>query len=289
MKIRDYGIIAMVVLIWGINFLFMKWALLEVPPPVLGMLRFACVLFPAILLLKKPYVAWKWLILYGLTLSFGQFGLVFLALSWQFPTGLTALVLQGQVFLTVLFASLLFAEPVKFHHVMGMITAGVGLALIGIGQYQGNLSFISLLPVLGASVSWACGNLIVKKIGQVDALSLVVWGSLSTFVAFTLVSVMLYGVDGVVNVVANLSVKGWFSVAFLAYISSLMGYTGWGFLLARYPAGNVTPFILGVPPVALLVGFLWLGEKLIIWHWLGIITVMLGLLVHMLGGRLFKK
>lgn len=289
MKIKDYGILLSVVMIWGINFLFMKWSLNEIPPAILGMLRFAFVLFPAIFLLKKPNVMWLWLILYGLTISFGQFSLVFLAISWQFPTGLSALVLQAQVFLTVIFASIWFHEIIKIHHIFGMITAGIGLFFIGLGQYQGNLSFVSMLPVLGASLSWACGNLIVKKIGQVDALSLVVWGSISSFLAFTLLSFGLYGSEGIFNYIKGLSLRAVLSVLFLAYISSLIGYTGWGFLLARYPANKVTPFILLVPVVALLAGLCFLGEKIGLWHWFGIITVMSGLLLHMLGGKFFKK
>ncbi|UZA03668.1 hypothetical protein LP092_02570 [Moraxella bovis] len=58
--------------------------------------------------------------------------------------------------------------------------AGVGLGLIGVGQYQGGFSLIGMFPVLGVAFSWAIGNVIVKKkIGQVNPLSLVIWGNSS--------------------------------------------------------------------------------------------------------------
>ncbi|STY91163.1 Uncharacterised protein [Moraxella bovis] len=60
-----------------------------------------------------------------------------------------------------------------------MMMAGVGLGLIGVGQYQGGFSLIGMFPVLGVAFSWAIGNVIVKKIGQVNPLSLVIWGNSS--------------------------------------------------------------------------------------------------------------
>lgn len=289
MPIKDYLILASVIIIWGINFLFMKLGLNEVSPSVLGMLRFLCVLFPAIFILKRPQVKWYYLIGYGLTISFGQFSLMFLALSWQFPTGLAALILQAQIFLTVLLAFLILKEPVKTNHIIGMLIAGIGLVLIGIGQYTGNLSLIGILPVLGAAVSWAFGNVIVKKIGQVDALSLVVWGNISSFIAFTLLSLFLYGDNGIISQLNNLTYQGIIGFLFLAYVASLIGYSGFGFLLARHSASKVSPFIMLVPVLALLFGFIFLKEQLGIWHWVGIMTVLVGLSVHLLGGKLIKN
>ncbi|WP_084137796.1 EamA family transporter [Moraxella caprae] len=126
-----------VVLIWGVNFLAMKIGLNDVPPLILGMVRFLLILLPAVFFFKKPNAPWIYLILYGLTISFGQFSLMFLALSRQFPTGLSALILQAQVFLTMLFSCILLKESVKPNHLVGMITAGAGLTLIGVGQYLG--------------------------------------------------------------------------------------------------------------------------------------------------------
>lgn len=98
MKTADKLIATGVVFAWGINFMFMKFALNDISPAVLGWLRFSFLLLPALFILKKPPVAWRWLILYGLTMSFGQFGFMFLALSMGVPTGLSALVHQSQVF-----------------------------------------------------------------------------------------------------------------------------------------------------------------------------------------------
>lgn len=285
MNLKDYLLILLVIGIWGVNFLFMKFALNEIPPMVLGMLRFFCVVFPAVFLLKRPPVPWHLLAAYGLTISFGQFALMFTALDWGLPTGLAALMLQVQVFFTVLIAGIVLREPVLAHHLLSMFTAAVGLVFIGIGHYQGRLPITAMLPVFGAAASWACGNIIVKRIGSVNALSLVVWGGIPAFCAFTLASLLLYGTDGLAQHVSNLTWKGIVGILFLAYVASLVGYTGWGALLAKHPAGRVTPFALLVPVIALLAGYLVLNERLAAWHWLGIVVVMAGLTLHIFGSK----
>lgn len=288
MNAKDAALIALTVTIWGVNFLFMRAALDEMPPMVLGLLRFLAVLFPAVFLLKRPPVSWPLLAVYGLGISFGQFGFMFAALSMGFPTGLAALLVQSQVFFTVLVATLFFREPVRANHLFGMAAAAFGLFLIGIGHYQGSLPLLPLLMVLCAGFSWAVGNIALKRIGRVNPLALVVWGGLPACAAFAAVSLHLYGAEGLSRHIGAIGIQGWGSVLFLAYISSLVGYTAWGSVLSRHPAGKVTPFALLVPVLALLLGRLILDEQLGAWHWLGIATVLGGLLLHVFGLP-FKK
>lgn len=289
MPVQHFLILLMILCIWGINFLFMKWSVNEISPIMVGMLRFFCVVFPLIFLLKKPKTSWKYLILYGLIINFGAIVFMYLAISWQFPTGLSALIVQAQVFLTVILAFFIFGESVKLNQIFGMLCAGIGLLLIGIGQYQGKLPLLGLIPLVISAVFSAGGNIIVKKIGNVDALSLVVWGSLSSFVAFLCLALTVYGVDGVVSQTQHLTWRGWTGIVFSAYLSSVVGYAIWGFLLVRYSASQITPFALLIPVIALLVGFVFLAEKLGFWHWLGIIAVMLGLYLHLFCEKLFAK
>ena len=287
---KDSLLAAMVITIWGVNFMFLKFVLQDLSPMVLGMLRFALVVFPALLWLKRPPVAWRWLVLYGITISFGQFGLMFAALSLGLPTGLTALILQAQVFITVALAALLWREPIRANHLLGMLTAAAGLLLIGIGQQQGSVPMAALWAILGAAVSWALGNVVVKYIGKVNALSLVVWGNISSLLLFALASFALYGGAGVWQQISGLSLRGLFGVLFVAYAASLIGYAAWGSLLSRYPAGKITPLSLLVPVVALLVAWALLNEYLNIWHWLGVVLVMAALLIHVFGGKIaFKR
>lgn len=77
MSLRDRLLALTIVLVWGVNFVVIKVGLQGMPPLLLAGLRFALVAFPALLFIPRPKVPLKWLVAYGLTISFGQFALLF--------------------------------------------------------------------------------------------------------------------------------------------------------------------------------------------------------------------
>ncbi|MNG98321.1 putative amino-acid metabolite efflux pump [compost metagenome] len=66
----------------------------------------------------------------------------------------------------------------------------------------------------------------------------------------------------------------------------MLGYSLWGQLLSRYPAGKVAPFSLLVPVVGLSSSALLLGERLTPMQGWGALLVMAGLLINVFGPRL---
>ena len=70
-----------VVAVWGTNFVVIKFALVSLPPLLLGALRFALALFPALLFIPRPAVPWRKLAAYGVLIGAGQFGLLYLAMD----------------------------------------------------------------------------------------------------------------------------------------------------------------------------------------------------------------
>jgi threonine/homoserine efflux transporter RhtA len=57
-----------------------------------------------------------------------------------------------------------------------------------------------------------------------------------------------------------MSLQGWLAVAYVAFISTVLGFSIWGALLSRHPAATITPFALLIPVVGLSVAALVLGE-----------------------------
>jgi drug/metabolite transporter (DMT)-like permease len=49
-------------------------------------------------------------------------------------------------------------------------------------------------------------------------------------------------------------------VLYLGIVPSLIAYATWAIALSRLPAGRASNFLYCVPPVATLIGFVWLGE-----------------------------
>ena len=70
-----------------------------------------------------------------------------------------------------------------------------------------------------------------------------------------------------------------------AYLAWL-GYGLWGRLLMRYPVAQVAPLSLLVPCVGMVAAALLLDEHPTPLQWLGSGLVLLGFLVHLLGGRM---
>ncbi|MBY4897449.1 EamA family transporter [Cupriavidus sp. AU9028] len=280
-----------IVLTWGVNFVVIKVGLAGMPPMLLGTLRFCLVAFPAILLVRRPKVPLRLLIAYGATISLGQFAFLFSAMAVGMPAGLASLVLQAQAFFTVAIAALWLGEPVRWYNIGGMAVAAAGLVLIGSTAADGTVSgagmtLAGFLLTLCAAASWATGNIVSKRIGQVDLLGLVVWGNLIPIVPFALLSLWLEGPDRIARSLTHLSGASVFALCYLAFAATLLGYTLWGRLLSRYSASKVAPLTLLVPVVGLMSAHLLLGESLGIAEEIGALVVMTGLLLNVFGGRL---
>ena len=78
------------------------------------------------------------------------------------------------------------------------------------------------------------------------------------------------------------------ALAFIVYVSTHVGYSLWGWLLARHAASAITPFALLVPVVGMLTSALFLGEALPAWKLEAAGLVMTGLAVNLFGPRVWR-
>jgi O-acetylserine/cysteine efflux transporter len=142
---------------------------------------------------------------------------------------------------------------------------------------------------LAASAMWGMGNVITKRMGQVDLLSLVVWASLVPPLPFLALSLVMEGPARIVASLEAISMTSVLAIVYLAFIATMLGYTLWGKLLARYPASQVAPFSLLVPIVGLASAALLLDEGLSPMQLFGAVLVMAGLVVNVFGGWLRQR
>lgn len=285
MPLKDLLLALVVIVAWGVNFVVIKVGLDGLPPMLLGALRFALVAFPAVFLIKRPQLPWRWLIAYGATISLGQFAFLFQAMGSGMPPGLASLVLQSQAFFTLFFAALFLGERLRAASVLGLLVAAGGLALIG-SENGASVPLLALILTLCAGAMWALGNIITRRFGKVDLVALVIWGGLIPPLPFFALS---WWLEGPARIESALLGIGWSSIlalAYLAFVATLLGYSLWSHLLSRYPAGKVAPFSLLVPVVGLSSSALLLGERLTPTQGWGAMLVMAGLLINVFGPRL---
>jgi O-acetylserine/cysteine efflux transporter len=291
MQLADLFQALLIVVIWGINFVAIKWGVSDVPPLLLGALRFAVAALAGLAWVRRPAVPWRWLIMYGMTVGVGQFAGLFCAIKLGMPAGLASVVVQSQAFFTLVFARLLLNERWQRAQLQGMVLAALGLLLIALSK-DGNMSMIGFGLTLFAACSWALSNVVVRCIGEagykVEPLGLVVWSSLVPPVPFLLLSLWLEGGSRDLEAMRNFSWQSCAAVAYLAIAATMLGYGLWSRLLARYPANVVAPFSLLVPLVALVVTILLLGEHLTWLQSAGSVLLLAGLLVNVFGDRLLS-
>lgn len=276
----------LVILLWGLNFVPMKFALLEFTPFQMGAARFFFAAFPLVLFIARPTVPLKWLLLFALTQGVGQFAFLFFALQLGMTAALASVLMQTQIFFTAIMGVLLLNESIS-----GALKAAMAIAAVGLGLFVMNLlssnqmgavTGIGFLLTLSAAMMWSAANIIVKKMQTKDSsyspLSLVAWGGLLSAVGFMLISLLVDGVEAQQNWLQG-SAVGWLSLLYLGWAASGLAYWLWTLLLTRHPASRVAPFSLGVPVVGLLAGILILDEQLTRLQWLGSALVMSALIV----------
>jgi len=288
MHLSHLALALLVVLVWGFNFVVIKVGLEGVPPLLLCFARFFLTSIPAIFFVKFPSASVKMIILYGLIMFALQFALLFMGMYAGVAPGIASLLLQVHVFFTGLLAVLFLDEKLNRWQGIGALLSFSGIGLIGM-NITGHVTATGFFLVVGAAMSWSVGNLLSKKIGKVNMIALVVWGSLIAWPPLLAISCFLEGPDRLISTLAHISWTSIGSILYITYLSTLFGFGIWSWLLHQYRLPTIAPFTMLVPIVALLSSALVLGEPLESWKVVAAILVIAGVCTNLLGPRFFAK
>lgn len=286
-SIRHFFLVLLVIFIWGVNFVFLKLSLNEIPPFLLCAVRFILVSVPAIFFVKPPETSIKVVVAYGLIMFALQFACLFVGLYVGMTPGMASVVMQVQVFFSLFFAAMFLQEKQNVLQLVGAVVSFLGIILVA-EHLDGNNSLTGLLFILAAAASSGVGNLISKKIKQADAFSLIVWGSFIAIIPLMMLSYLFEGPSMIMNSYHHLTLLGLFSVGFVAYASTWVGYGLWSWLLSQYPVSTIAPFALLVPVIGLLSSVLFLKEPFQLWKLLSGLLVITGLCVSRLNPQIFR-
>lgn len=287
MSPRDLSLALLVVVVWGVNFVAIRWGVDEVPPLLLTALRYLAAAIPAVFFIRKPQAGWGIIIAYGFVVGVFQFGFLFTAIKLGMPAGLASLVMQMQVFFTFGLAVWLLGERPGLFQIMGGLVAIAGIGTIGLERLEG-AALLQLILTLVAAFCWGASNIITKKAGRIEMLGFVVWSSLVVPVPMLLLSLLVEGPGAIPAAFSGLTWRGGGSILFTAYLSTLLGYGIWARLLGRYPANTVAPFTLLVPIAGLGSAALLLGETISAVEIAGSLLVFAGLMFNVFGDRLWR-
>jgi O-acetylserine/cysteine efflux transporter len=175
------------------------------------------------------------------------------------PPGLAALVLQAQVPFTIVIAAAVLREPPTRAQVAGVSIGVAGLVVVALGT-GGLVRPLALALCLLAGLSWGIGNVVSRAAKAPGGLALTVWSATVAPVPLLGLALLTAGPAAVGQGLAHLGWHGALSTVYTAGLCSLVGYAIFNRLLARYPSGQVVPWVLLAPVVAMASSWALLGE-----------------------------
>src|SRR5579872_5696050 len=163
MHTKDTFLAILIAALWGFSFIVMKLALQHMPPALLCCARFFFTCFPAIFFVRKPKISWHFIAAYGLFMFVIKFSLLFISINMGIGSGLASLLVQLQVFFTLLLAAIFFKEQITKKQMLGTLISFTGLIVVGM-HLGAEINIEGFFLVVIAGFSWAIANLISKKI-----------------------------------------------------------------------------------------------------------------------------
>jgi O-acetylserine/cysteine efflux transporter len=249
----------LVPLLWGYQFVVIKVGVLEFPPLFFLVLRFLAIALLLIPFVKRPTrqqfgtVAAISVFLGGL-----NFGLFYVGLGLG-SGSMSAIAYQLATPFTILLAWPLLAEKPSLKTSAGVVIAFAGVVVLAAGPGL-TADLAPLLLVVGAAFAFAMSNVLTKRFGPFDPLTLMGWSSLLTVPQVALISLLIE--KGQLASLVAADARGWLALAYTIVVGGILGFGLWFWLIARCSMGRVAPFGLLLPVFAVMSSVLFLGEQM---------------------------
>jgi drug/metabolite transporter (DMT)-like permease len=289
----DWGRLLLLGLIWGGAFFFARIAVSEMPPLVLvfwrvalagGALHLYLLAAGPSVRLARPHLAM--LLLLSILNNVIPFSLIFLGQT-ELGAGLASVLNATTPFWTLILASVLtHDEKMTWNKGLGMLIGIAGTAvMIGPGLLAGlGAPAWAKFALLGASVSYAFALIVTRRLVGVPPP--VIAAAQLTFSTLIMLPVVL-ATAGTEALFAPHSGSVQAAVVALALVSTAFAYLLFFRLVAEAGATNASLVTLVVPASAVLLGALFLGERLESLELAGMAIIAAGFLV--IDGRVLRR
>ncbi len=257
MQLRHILIALVVPLTWGFGFAFAKAGLGHFPPLLLMGLRFLLAALVLVWFVPIPRDHLVTLFCIAFIAATLQYGLTFSGLARMAATPAVLLV-QSEVIFGVIIAALLLREIPTVRQVFGMIIGLCGVVVIlGAPALSGQSIGVTLV-LLGALV-WAFGQVLIRRLdGALAGFQLTAWLGVMAGPQMLLASLLIDG--NPLPALTSAPPHAWLTVLYLGLVMTVVGYSAWYYLLARYPVPVVMPVLLLLPVATIFSAVTMLGE-----------------------------
>jgi drug/metabolite transporter (DMT)-like permease len=268
---------AAIALIWGLSFVSIKVAVAWIPPMSLGFLRFA--LASAILFALKRGLEPHGHVRPAQVPALAAAGLIGVTAYFfmenngvKLSSASEASVVIGAIPVLSLLAEVLFlGARLRPAQAIGALLSSAGVWVFVSAGLSARGDWRAYLYMSGAALSWVAYSFITRKLFQrLGRISIVFWQSLFGAISFIPFAIMEAGQwrvppPGV-----------WAHAAFLAVFCSALGYWFYVYSVEALGITVSSVFINLIPVIAVLAGFLFLGERMSTAQWIGGAAVLAG-------------
>lgn len=294
MGLVEWSMLLLLSMLWGGSYFFVEIALLEWSPLLIVAVRVvvACAVIWGIVLaagLPVPRSLRAWTAFFWMGLLNNIFP--FLLIVWgqkEIESGLAAILTAAAPIFSVLVAGFwLKDEPLTRSKLLGTALGLIGVVvLIGPSALAGlSANLLAQLAVLGAALSYAFAGVYARRFTRMNVDPIV--AASGQLLMSSLIMIVLVLVFEAPAQLIESSAKIWAVVGLMAIFSTALAYILYFRLLASAGATNAILVTLLIPVTAILLGALFLDERLQWLHFLGMVVIGLGLSV--IDGRLWHR
>lgn len=252
--------VAVTVVAWASAFPAIRAGLADFGPAELGAIRFGIAAVPAALYLAivrpalpKLNELWRFAVggvifvaAYTLFLNFGE---------QTVSAGAASFVINVSPIMTAGMAMFILNERFSATAWLGTFASFAGIGIIALGEGDGLTFNTGTLLILGGALSAAVNTIAQKPLfARHHPLTVAAWNMVIG--GLVLSPALPSGIEQALVAAP----EGLFSAIYLGFVPSLIAYGAWAVVLSRLPAARASNFLYLIPPVATLIGFLWLGE-----------------------------
>lgn len=291
MGAAEWGMLLLLGAIWGGSFFFARVAVTEIAPLALVLLRVAIAGAALHLYLlargtsfRVALPRWRMFVALGLLNNVIPFSLIFLGQT-ALGAGIASVLNATTPFWTIVVATAFASdERLTWNKVAGVLFGIAGTAvMIGPGLVAGLGGPVwAKAALVAASISYALALMVARRMRGLPP-AILATGQLTVSSVVMLPVVLLTG--GTAGLLAA-SAGVWAAVLGLALLSTAFAYLLYFTLVARAGATNASLVTLVVPVSAILLGALFLGERLELFELAGIALIALGLVT--IDGRMLR-
>lgn len=253
------GLILIITLIWGFNFVAGKAGVDEMPPILFTGLRFL-LLSIALVPFLRIHRGQMWpVFVISMTMGGVHFALFYGGLAAAEDVSTVAIAVQLGVPFSTIMSILFLNEKVYWRRWSGIALSFLGVMVIGFDPKV--FAYIDgLMLVVAAAFVGSIAMIFMRQLRNVPVFQLQAWIALLSWPLLFLFSAIME--QDQLEAIGSASWLGWSAVLYTAIGASLIGHAGMYYLLQRYEVTQTAPLTLLAPIWGVIFSVALLGDTL---------------------------